>query len=479
MPPSRLSILYLIGVICVFTVIMQILLFLFSKSFTSFRSIDSRRNFEMNRIHQEEIPSRVTYKDYLDRPSTDLTKLHENWKREATILGKFPYEKKFLTIGIPTIRRIGDEYIMGTIRSIVNNTKAEELNEIYLVIFLADFNETWTADIIKRMNETFSELISAGTLVVIRSWETFYPPLKKLKNTYNHSYAQRKWRSKQNVDYAFLFLYSKLLSNYYIQMEDDIYTLPGYFQAIKDYISKVQSEWTCIEFSELGFIGKLYHSYDLEKLAKMVLLFYEEQPCDFTYLYFNIQMLQFRRIIRRPTIFQHVGLKSSLPGKIQSLKDRFFDNSEKIYNGDNPAAKIYTNMKVQAGESFSPESAYSGEPGYFWSKGNGKTGDWFIIVFDDPQRIEKILILTGSREHSEDTIKHGKLHASLSLVAVEASRPRCTNDIFLGYFDNGNIKVENLTSILGPFKIHCVGITLTENQNWWIIIKEIAVFIAD
>ena len=77
------------------------------------------------------------------------------------------------------------------------------------------------------------------------------------------------------------------------------------------------------------------------------------------------------------------------------------------------------------------------------------------------------------------TTKHGKLHASLSLVAVEASRPRCTNDIFLGYFDNGNIKVDNLSSVLGPFKIHCVGITLTENQDWWIIIKEIAVFIAD
>ena len=64
-------------------------------------------------------------------------------------------------------------------------------------------------------------------------------------------------------------------------------------------------------------------------------------------------------------------------------------------------------------------------------------------------------------------------------MAVEASRPRSTNGSFLGYFDNGNITVENVTSVLGPFKIHCVGITLTENQNWWIIIKEIAVLIAD
>ena len=366
---------------------------------------------------------------------------------------------------------------MGTIKSIVNCTKTEELKDIYIVIFLADFNETWTTEISRRINESYSQLISFGTLIVIRAWESFYPPLNNLKHTYNDNYDKRKWRSKQNVDYAFLFLYCKFLSTYYIQMEDDIYTVPGYLQIIKDYIIEVQQQWICLEFSELGFIGKLYHSYDLEKLAKMVLLFYEEQPCDFTYLYFNMQMLQFQRLIRRPTIFQHIGLKSSLPGKIQPLKDRYFDNLEKSYKGDNPAAKVYTNMDAEP--YFSPESAYGREPGYFWSKGNGKSGDWFTIVFDDPQRVEKIFIVTGSREHPKDKIEHGKVHASLSLVSVEAARPKCTNDIFLGYFENGNIKVENLTSTLGPFKIHCVGITLTENQNWWIIIKEIAVFIVD
>jgi hypothetical protein len=31
-----------------------------------------------------------------------------------------------------------------------------------------------------------------------------------------------------------------------------------------------------LEFSELGMIAKLYHTYDLESLAKIVTLFYEE-----------------------------------------------------------------------------------------------------------------------------------------------------------------------------------------------------------
>lgn len=421
--------------------------------------------------------NKVTYKDYLDRPSSDLTTFQEDWKVEATLFNKFPKEKRFLTLGIPTVRRVDDEYIMDTIESLVNNTRPEELKDIYIVIFLADFNETWIEDISRRLNKSYPQLISSETLVVIRSWKSFYPSLENLNHTYNDNYNKRKWRSKQNVDYAFIFLYCQHLSTYYMQMEDDIYTIPNYLDVVKDYISTMNFPWTCLEFSELGFIGKLYHSYDLEKLAKMVLLFYEEQPCDFTYLYFNTLMLQFQRYIHRPTIFQHVGLKSSLPGKVQPLKDRFFDNLEKKYQGDNPPAKLYTNLLVQSQNT--PESAYYQEPGYFWSHRNGKAGDWFTVVFDDPQRVGKIIVETGSREHPLDRIQHGKLQASLSLVKIDKSEPKCTNNIILGHFKDGLIKVSNLTSVVGPFKIHCISIILTANQDWWIIIKEIAVFVSD
>jgi alpha-1,3-mannosylglycoprotein beta-1,4-N-acetylglucosaminyltransferase C len=71
-------------------------------------------------------------------------------------------------------------------------------------------------------------------------------------------------------------------------------------------------------------IAKLYHTYDLESLAKIVTLFYEEQPADFTYLSFNPIMLQFRRLISDPTIFQHMGRNSSLPGKNENIQDPHF-----------------------------------------------------------------------------------------------------------------------------------------------------------
>ncbi|KAK3101999.1 hypothetical protein FSP39_008008, partial [Pinctada imbricata] len=380
----------------------------------------------------------------------------------------------FLTIGIPTIKRVQDEYIIGTIRSIINCTSVEELKEIYIVIFLADFNDTWRRNISMRLYKAYTSLVEDGTLQIIEAYKEFYPPLENLKHTYNDPDLKVKWRSKQNVDYAFLFLYSQHLATYYIQMEDDIYTIPGYLKVIRDYMAEFTNPWVCLEFSELGFIGKLYHAYDLEKLAKMVLLFYEEQPCDYTYLYFNIQMLQFYRYIHKPSIFQHVGIHSSLPGKIQPLKDRFFDDFAKKFKGDNPPAKIYTNMPTSP--DFMPEMAYSLSDGYFWSKGNALKGEMFVLVFDEPQHVDRIVVVTGSREHPTDKIESGKLEASLSFVGMDNNLPKCTNDIFLGAFDKGSVDVPNMREKLGPFKLHCVRVTITTDQNWWIIIKEIAIF---
>jgi alpha-1,3-mannosylglycoprotein beta-1,4-N-acetylglucosaminyltransferase C len=57
-----------------------------------------------------------------------------------------------------------------------------------------------------------------------------------------------------------------------MQIEDDIYTVPGYINIIKQFISIQNGDWTCLEFGELGFIGKMYPTKYLERLAKTVLL---------------------------------------------------------------------------------------------------------------------------------------------------------------------------------------------------------------
>ncbi|XP_062574821.1 alpha-1,3-mannosyl-glycoprotein 4-beta-N-acetylglucosaminyltransferase C-like isoform X2 [Saccostrea cucullata] len=420
------------------------------------------------------VPRQVSYQDFLNQPSVDLTKLRANWRADARIIQNASNKQRFLTIGIPTVKREKDEYILNTVQSIVNCTKEHELSEIYIVVFLADFDAKWKEDISNRLRKNFQNIISKGTLHVIQAWESFYPPLDNLKHTFVDPETKKKWRAKQNVDYAFLFLYSQVLATYYIQLEDDIYTIPGYLTIIKEYINKVKDRWVCLEFSELGFIGKLYHSWDIEKLAKMVLLFYAQQPCDVTYLNFNVQMLQFKRRIRRPTIFEHVGYHSSLPGKIQPLKDRFFLAHPKTLKGDNPTARIYTNMPFEG--YFNPDKAYSKEDGVFWSKRIGKANDWVSVVFEEPQLLDKIIIQTGTESHPGDKIHYAKLEASLASVPNGPGRPECKDNKLLGYFEDGDIKIENVRSITKQQKIHCLNIIITNKQETWVIVKEIAVF---
>ncbi|XP_056007595.1 alpha-1,3-mannosyl-glycoprotein 4-beta-N-acetylglucosaminyltransferase C-like [Ostrea edulis] len=417
---------------------------------------------------------RISYQDFLNQPSVDLTKLRSNWRADARIIQNASNKKRYLTIGIPTVKREKDEYILNTVQSIVNCTRKEELQEIYIVVFLADFDEDWKANISKHLRQQFGDIISMGTLHVIQAWDSFYPPLDNLKHTFVDPETKKKWRAKQNVDYAFLFMYSQVLATYYIQMEDDIYTVPGYFKVIKDYVKKFKERWVCLEFSELGFIGKLYHSEDIDKLAKMVLLFYAQQPCDVTYLNFNVQMLQFKRHIRRPTIFEHVGYHSSLPGKIQPLKDRFFEEHQKSIKGDNPPAKLYTSLPFEG--YFNPDKAYRREEGIFWSSKNGRANDWFSVVFDEPQLLSKIVIHTGIKSHPGDKIHFAKLEASLASTPRGPGKPECSRNKLLGYFEDGDIELNEVRSITGEEKIHCLNIIITNKQETWVIVREIAVF---
>jgi alpha-1,3-mannosylglycoprotein beta-1,4-N-acetylglucosaminyltransferase C len=45
-----------------------------------------------------------------------------------------------------------------------------------------------------------------------------------------------------------------------MQMEDDVLTIPGYLNVIKQFIAEQKVEWSCLEFSQIGFIGKVFHS---------------------------------------------------------------------------------------------------------------------------------------------------------------------------------------------------------------------------
>lgn len=318
-------------------------------------------------------------------------------------------------------------------------------------------------------------MIPNGTILLLQSFNWIYPRLENLTHHYiGHSESRVKWKAKQNIDFAFLWLYvfKEKLSEYYLHLEDDVITIPNYIKIIYSFINLQKNRWTCLEFSELGMIAKLYHTQNLETLAKMVTLFYEEQPADYTYLNFNPQMLQFRRIIRKPTLFQHIGRNSSLPGKIMLVQDRFFmKESRKKLKGDNPPATLETSLSINPG--YPPESAYYEGFGHFWSESGPRKGDFFRIQFISPQNISRIVVVSGTNEFPTDILYHAVLETSYSLNKTNS----CIDYKVIAHFTNGTVDISNVASMFNRQKLHCLQIRIVKPRPFWVLIKEIAVYL--
>ena len=54
-----------------------------------------------------------------------------------------------------------------------------------------------------------------------------------------------------------MFYAARNLSEYYVQIEDDVVCAKDFIQKMKNFISKQKKPWSTLNFSELGFIGKV------------------------------------------------------------------------------------------------------------------------------------------------------------------------------------------------------------------------------
>ena len=88
-------------------------------------------------------------------------------------------------------------------------------------------------------------------------------------------------------------------------------------------------DWILLEFSRLGFIGKLFKTTDVPSLSQFILMFYQTKPVDYLLEHYIFDRLciiyepqrckretQSARIQYKPSLFQHMGYQSSLPGKV-------------------------------------------------------------------------------------------------------------------------------------------------------------------
>ncbi|XP_033752176.1 alpha-1,6-mannosyl-glycoprotein 4-beta-N-acetylglucosaminyltransferase-like [Pecten maximus] len=396
----------------------------------------------------------------------------------ALLYGRRRRNQSELTIGIPTVQRHGVDYLEKTLYSLIINAKASQRMSIVVVVFMVDRNETWVRKRSKQLAGKYPKLIRNGFLQIVHPHDqSIYPDFTKIKRTFNDTATRVAWRAKQNIDYAYLFSYSKNISRYYLQLEDDVISAHNYYDDMLRFIqSKSDTFWYCLEFTYLGFIGKLFRSSDLQELSEYLLMFFDEQPGDLLLKAIKQIKTQWHDILIEKSLFQHKGIISSLSDKKQTLYDgRFKDSfvlsrfSRKRFYHVNPSALI--DSKIETYSEYEPVHAYDLSDKYFWGV-DPKQGDYFRITFEGPQNISRLFIDSGEATKQSDMLHHATLLVS---TGTDVEHP-CQNLVNVTNFVNGDVDTRT-SNISLPVNIDCIVIELTANQSDWIIIREIAIFL--
>ncbi|KAM9173606.1 alpha-1,3-mannosyl-glycoprotein 4-beta-N-acetylglucosaminyltransferase A isoform 2-T3 [Pangshura tecta] len=392
-----------------------------------------------------------------------------------------------IVMGIPTVKRKVKSYLTETLHSLIDKLSPEEKLDCVMVVFIGETDLDYVHSVVASLEKEFSTEISSGLVEIISPPATYYPDLTNLRETFGDSKERVRWRTKQNLDYCFLMMYAQKKGIYYIQLEDDIVVKQNYFSTIKNFALQLSSEdWMILEFSQLGFIGKMFQSPDITLIVEFIFMFYKEKPIDWLLdhiLWVKVcnpekdakhcdRQKSNLRIRFRPSLFQHVGLHSSLAGKIQKLTDKDFLKPllHKIHV--NPPAEVSTSLKVYQGHTL--EKTYMGED-FFWAV-TPIAGDYILFKFDKPVNVERYLFHSGNPEHPGDILLNTTVEVlpfkNEDLVLSKETKDKRLEDGYfrIGKFESG-IAEGTVDPSLNP--ISSFRLSVIQNSAVWAILNEI------
>lgn len=362
----------------------------------------------------------------------------------------------------------------------------------------------------------YSEYIQSGLIEIISPPSSYYPDFNQtVKVTLGDPLNRVKWRTKQNLDFSYLMMYSQSKGTYYVQLEDDVLSKPSFVTKMINYSfkqSNLHPDWIILDFCQLGFIGKMFKSTDLSLFAMFFLMFKNDKPVD--WLLTDVLTTKLcsidkttkdcRKIVNlhwisfRPSLFQHIGTHSSLKGKVQKLKDKNFGKLQLFKpHKDNPKASCYTTLHHY--KTFSIQNLYNGET-LFWSY-SPSIHDHIICDFNDPIKVSSYYIRSGNNEHPEDrlpintTLEVLPANKNLNLLLLskkfnyspsnniinsnsssewDVSKLVMTDDGYyiIGLFKPNGIAEGSIPEELGPIK--SIRINVRSDSQKWAMISEVS-----
>lgn len=159
-----------------------------------------------------------------------------------------------IVIGIPTVKRPVESYLLSTLTNLIENMTPVERGKVLLVIFIAETDLSYVRTQAAEIEDQFGDFIESGLIEIVSPPASYYPDLDHLVPTLEDPLDRTKWRTKQNLDFAYLMMYCQPRGTYYVQLEDDVLSKPAFVTKMMNFALK-QSQtknWILLDFCQLG-----------------------------------------------------------------------------------------------------------------------------------------------------------------------------------------------------------------------------------
>lgn len=326
-------------------------------SFRPLRSMEAMRWWsDLPQLEMEHLPRRLQHETRWEDLFTPARHLASRMQ-EMVVLGRLPEPKKWLTVAMRT-------------RS---QTEPHELAKVIQKLFLADDGmlvlihlSDSTTRLTDELRKTFSSELEAGKLLAVRAPEKFYVD------------------GRPQYELAVLFAAAASLSEFYIQVEENIVAQEGFVKMLRGYVAEqtvpnVTAPWNLVSIGRDGLHRKLMRSHQLIRFAELLPIFPEVPPDSLIWDYVDVinnqsapkacyiafsatkikrsdVLLQYHKA---EAIIEHVGDVSSLEGKVQRIHDDYFKKHNLLSTlFDNPAADIYPGGNLDQSTSTQLQALY-------------------------------------------------------------------------------------------------------------------------
>ncbi|KAH9632099.1 hypothetical protein HF086_002606 [Spodoptera exigua] len=316
-----------------------------------------------------------------------------------------------IVVGVPTVKRDKESYLMVTLTHLVTELSPADVNNTLIVVMIGETELDYVLQVARQIETMFPNQVDSGLIETIKK-----------------------------------FTATTTVSN---------------------------PNWIFIEFCHVGGIGKLFRSAELIKFISYAQIFYNNLPIDWlleSYLADRVCNLEkagkncgaAKEKIRpkfKPSLFQHIGLYSSLKGKMHKIGDAKFRTVPKFFpHTDNPPLRtIKTDIIEHSVHTL--QKAYAGRT-FFWGL-KPKKGSFVEFWFEKPIVMTHYVFRSGNPDHTMD------LFYNTTLEVLPAHNH--SNFTVIGAFDEFGLAEGNLS--MGP--IIAIRLSVQRNSRFWVILSEI------